>query len=145
MDEGLEDYESANPIDGAVEDVFSPPKMDSPRTVWFRENREMLSKKEEEEKVAKEAIMAKAREYISNFSAVNLLPCFCDAFSPGTQRTHRKNEASESRGGGKNFRIERASRGKRLATNRSHDRFQSRRPTKRRFPSKGTSLSGQGC
>ena len=57
-------------FDGAVEDYESPPKPDSPRTIWFRENREMLDKKEEEEKTAKQVLMDKAKEYIAAFYTV---------------------------------------------------------------------------
>jgi len=65
--DALNGGEYEQPIEGVAEDE---PKVDSPRTVWFRDNRELLSKKEEEEKAAKEEIMAKAREHIATFNAV---------------------------------------------------------------------------
>lgn len=46
------------------------PMPDSPRTIWFRENRKMLDEKEEEEKVAKQLVRAKAQQYIQQFSLV---------------------------------------------------------------------------
>ena len=49
-----------------VEDVGP----DSPRTIWFRENRRMLEDKEEKEKAEKAEIQKKAEDYIQNFFAV---------------------------------------------------------------------------
>lgn len=52
--------------------VLGGPVPDSPRTVWFRENRKMLDEKEEEEKVAKQAVKQVAVEFMEKFHKVGM-------------------------------------------------------------------------
>jgi len=62
------EFQAEVQFDGAVEDVKEEPKPDSPRTIWARENYQMLLQKEEQEKTAKEAIMVKAKDYLNAFN-----------------------------------------------------------------------------
>lgn len=65
--------DNGNPeaLDGSAA-VLGGPVPDSPRTVWFRENRKMLDEKEEEEKVAKVAVKEKAITFMEGFHEVGM-------------------------------------------------------------------------
>lgn len=59
--------ETINMLDNGNSEVTGPAP-DSPRTVWFRENRKKLDEKEEEEKAARAEIQAKAQAYMQKFA-----------------------------------------------------------------------------
>lgn len=66
------DAAAVAPIQTTMESTGTGNQSDSPRTIWFRANQKRLEEKEENEKMAKAEIQAKAKEFVKQFAEVSL-------------------------------------------------------------------------